>query len=172
MKSARTPSAATSLVLALLAPFFSAGVANGQSSSWDSLKSLRPGQEIRVVMNNLKSCRGRFKSVSDDGITLRVAAGDQTLERKEVIRVSWKSPDHQSRNTLLGVVAGAGAGFGIGAAANNVIWSHVNCDEGPECSPPPNPHWEIILTSIGFLAGAAIGAAVPTGRWYEVYRAP
>ena len=177
MKSARTLSAATSLVLALLAACFSTGVASGQdskeqSSSWNNLKSLRPGQEIRVVMNNVKSYQGRFESLSDDGITLRQAAGEQTLPRKDILRISWRSQDHQSRNTVIGAAAGAGAGFGIGVAANNVIWSHVNCDEGPECSPPPNPHWEIILTSIGFLAGAAIGAAVPTGRWYEVYRAP
>ena len=179
MKSLRTLSPAGFLVLALLAACFSTGVASGQdskgqSSGWDNLTSLRPGQEIRVVMNNVKSYQGRFESLSDDGITLRQSEGEQTLARKGVIRVSWKSQSHQSRHALIGAAVGAGAGFGIGLTANNAIWSGANCTEGPRfgCGYPPNPHWEIILTTIGALAGAFIGAVVPTGRWYEVYRAP
>jgi len=178
MKSLRTLSPAGFLVLALLAACFSTWAASGQdskgrSSSWDNLKSLTPGQEIRVVMNNVKSYQGEFESLSDDGITLRQAAGEQTLARQDVLRVSWKGQNHQSRNALIGAVVGAGAGLGIGLAANHVIWSHTNCTEGPafNCGYPPNPHWGIILTSVGVLAGAVIGAVGPTGRWHEVYRA-
>jgi len=179
MNSVRTLSPASFLVLALLAACFSTGVASGQdskgrSSSWDNLKSLRPGQEIRVVMNNVKSYQGEFVSLSDDGITLRQAAGEQTLARKDILRVSWKKgQNHRLRNTLIGTVVGAGAGLGIGLAANNAIWSHVNCTEGPlfNCSGPPNPHWGFILTPVGGLAGAFIGAAVSTRGWQEVYRA-
>ena len=178
MKSVRTLSPASSLVLALLAACFSTGVASGQdskgqSSSWDNLKSLRAGQEIRVVMNNVKSYQGGFESLSDDGITLRQAAGEQTLPRKDILRVSWKGQNHQSRNALIGAVVGAGAGLGIGLTANHVIWSHVNCTEGPlfNCGYPPNPHYMVILTPVGALAGAVIGAVGPTGRWHEVYRA-
>lgn len=179
MKSVRTLSPASSLVLALLAACFSTGVASGQdsmgqSSSWDNLKSLRAGQEIRVVMNNVKSYQGGFESLSDDKITLRQAAGEQTLARKDILRVSQKiGQDHGVRNALVGAVVGAGAGLGIGLTANHVIWSHVNCDEGPlfSCGYPPNPHWGIILTPVGFLAGAAIGAAVPTHAWRDLYRA-
>jgi hypothetical protein len=57
MKSLRTLSPAAFLVLALLAACFSTGVASGpdskrRSSSWDNLKSLTPGQGIRVVMKS------------------------------------------------------------------------------------------------------------------------
>ncbi len=175
MKSLRTLSSAGFLVL--LAACFSTGTASGQgskgrSSSWDNLKSLTPGQEIRVVMNNFKSYQGGFESLSDDGITLRQAAGEQTLARKDILRVSQKiGQDHGARNALAGAVVGAGAGLVTGLIANHVIWSHVNCDEGPECSPPPNPHWSIILTPVGFLAGAALSAAVPTHAWRDLYRA-
>ena len=133
MKSLRTLSSAGFLVLALLAACFSTGVASGQdskgrSSSWDNLKSLTPGQEIRVVMNNVKSYQGEFESLSDDGITLRQAAGEQTLARKDILRVSWKKgQNHRSRNAAIGAVVGAGAGLGIGLAANHVIWSQANC---------------------------------------------
>ena len=178
MKSFRTLSPAGLLVSVLLAACFSTGVASGQgskarSSSWDNLESLTPGQEIRVVMNNINSYQGAFGSFSDDEITLRQAAGDQTLARKDVLRVCQKGQNHRTRNVLIGAVVGAGAGLGIGLTADNVIWSGANCTEGPlfNCGYPPNPHWGIILTVLGAYAGAAIGAAVPTGGWHEVYRA-
>ncbi len=77
------------------------------------------------------------------------------------------------RNALTGAAVGAGAGLGIGLAANHVIWSHVNYTEGPlfQCGYPPNPHWGIILTPVGGLASAVIGALIPTGGWHDVYRA-
>jgi hypothetical protein len=179
MKSLRRLSRAGFLVLALLAACFSTRAASGQNSkgqlsSWDNLKSLRPGQEIRVVTNNVKSYQGEFESLSEAGITLRQRAGEQTLARKDVFRVSQKiGQDHGVRNALIGTVVGAGAGLGIGLAVNNVIWSHTNCTLGPlfHCGYPPNPHWGIILTPAGGLAGAVIGAAMPTRAWHDLYRA-
>jgi len=179
MKSLRTLSPAGFLVLALLAACFNPRAASGhdskgRSSSWDNLKSLTPGQEIRVVMNNVKSYQGEFASLSDGAITLRQAAGEQTLARKDILRVSQKmGHDHQSRNALIGAVVGTWAGLGVGLAANQVIFSHVNCTLGPSfnCGNPPNPHWDIILASVGVLAGTAIGAAVPTHGWRDLYRA-
>ena len=179
MKSLRTLSPAGFLVLALMAACFSTGTASaqvskGRSSSWDNLRSLTPGQEIRVVTNKFKSYQGKFESLSDGGITLRQAAGEQTLARKDILRVSQKiGQDHGVRNALIGTVVGAGAGLGIGLVANNVIWSHTNCTEGPlfNCGYPPNPHWGIILTPVGGLAGAVIGGLKPTGGWKDVYRA-
>ena len=177
MKSFRTLSGF--LLLALFAACFTTGMASaqdskGRSGNWDNLKSLTPSQGIRVVTNDLKVYQGEFESLSEGGITLRQAAGEQTLARKDVFRVSQKlGQDHLTRNTLLGSVVGAGAGLGTGLIANHVIWSHVNCDEGPAfgCSYPPNPHWGIILTPVGGLAGAVIGAAVPTRAWRDLYRA-
>ena len=171
MKSLRTLSPAGFLALALLAACFSTWAASGQdskgrSSSWDNLKSLTPGQEIRVVMNNAKSYQGEFESLSDDGITLRQAAGEQTLARQDILRVSQKQgQNHQVRNALIGAVVGAGAGLGIGLAANHVIWSHTNCTEGPlfSCGYPPFTHWGIVLTPVGVLAGAVIGAVGTDG---------
>lgn len=175
MKSLRMLSPAGLLVLALLGACVSTGTASGQDSkgrlsSWDNLKSLTPGQEIRVVMNNVKSYEGEFESLSDGGITLRQAEGEQTLPRKDVLRVSRKGQDHHARNALIGAVVGAGAGFGIGFAVDH---RERNCTEGPEffCGLPPNSHGEIIITPLGFLAGGIVGAVIPTGRWHDIYRA-
>src|ERR1019366_6564529 len=120
MKSLRTLSPAGFLVLALLAACFSTWAANGQdskgrSSSWDNRKSLTPGQEIRVVLNNVKSYQGEFESFSDGGITLRQAAGEQTLARKDILRVSQKKgQNHRARNAVIGAAVGTGAGLWIG----------------------------------------------------------
>ena len=175
MKSLRTLSPAGFLVLALLAACFSTWAASGQdskgrSSSWDDLKSLTPGQEIRVVMNNVKSYQGEFRSLSDDGITLRQAAGEQTLARKDVLRVSRKGQSHLTRNAVIGTVVGAGVGVGLGVA---YYLRPRNCTEGPlfACDGPSNLDRAKILTPVVGLAGAGIGAAIPTGGWHEVYRA-
>jgi hypothetical protein len=175
MKSLRTLSPAGFLVLALLGACFSTGTASGhdskgRSSSWDNLKSLTPGQEIRVVMNNVKSYQGKFESLSDGGITLRQAAGEQTLARKDILRVSRKGQSHQTRNAVIGAFVGAGAGLVIGLGPYYV---ERNCTEGPDfnCGYPPNPDWVKVLTPVGVLAGAVIGATVPTGGWHDVYRA-
>ena len=180
MKSPRTLSPAGFLVLALFAAFFSTGMASagdskGPSVSWDNLKSLTPGQEIRVVTNKVKSYEGKFESLSDAGITLRQTGGEQTLARNDSLRVSQKiGQNHRGRrNALIGTAVGAGAGLVIGLAANHVIWSHANCTRGFDLcyGYPPNPHWVGILTPVGGGAGALIGASVPTGGWHDLYRA-
>ena len=179
MKFLRTLSPAGFLALALLAACFSTCAASGRDSkgrlsNWDNLKSLTRGQEIRVVMNSVKSYQGQFESLSDDGITLRQAAGEQTLARKDVLRVSWKGQSHRTRNAVIGAVVGAGLGLAAGLETDHVIWSHANCTLGPafSCGYPPNPHWALIGTPAVGGAGAVIGAVVPTGGWHEVYRAP
>ncbi len=175
MKSLRTLPPDGFLVLALLGACFSTGTASGHDSkgrlsSWDNLKSLTPGQEIRVVMKNVKSYQGEFESLSEGGITLRQAAGEQTLARQDILRVSEKKgKNHRVRNVLIGTVVGASIGLRIGI--NQYLGR--NCTEGPAfgCGYPPNPHLAETLTPVGGLAGAAIGAVIPTGGWHDVYRA-
>ena len=166
------------LLPALLGACLSSGAASGQDSkgrlgAWDNLKSLTPGQEIRLVTKDFQFYQGQFESSNDDGVTLEQAATERTFSRRDILRISQKAgQDHLTRNALAGSVLGAGAGLGIGLIANHVIWSHVNCDEGPRfgCSGPPNPHWSIILTPVGGLVGTAIGSAIPTRAWRDVYR--
>jgi hypothetical protein len=176
MKSLRTLSRVGFLVLALLGACFSAGTASGHDpkgrlSSWDNLKSLTPGREIRVVMNNAKSYQGKFESLSDSGITLRQMAGEQTLPRKDVLRVSRKGQDHHARNALIGAILGAGAGLVIGLTPYMI---QRNCTEGPafNCGYPPNAHWVKVLTPVGGLGGFVVGALMPSGGWHDLYRAP
>ncbi len=77
------------------------------TASWDNLKTLKPGQEIRVVLNDVKSYQGEFQALSEDGITLRQAASEQTLARQNILRVSSKAQKHRGRNALIGAAVGA-----------------------------------------------------------------
>ena len=179
MKFLRTLSPAGFLVLALLAACFTTRAASDQDSKeqlsrWENLKSLTRGQEILVVMNNVKSYRGKFESLSHDGITLQQSAGEQTLPREDVLRVSCKDQSHRARNILIGAAAGAGLGLVAGLEADHVINTNANCTEGPAfgCGYPPNPHWALIGTPVVAGAGAAIGAVIPTGGWRDLYRSP
>ena len=73
------------------------------NASWDGLKTLKPVQEIRVVLNDVKSYQGEYQAFSDDGITLRQAAGEQTLTRKTfyVCRQWFKSGGRETRSLAL-----------------------------------------------------------------------
>jgi len=175
LKSLRTLAPAGSLVLALLGPCISIGTASGQDSkgrlsSWGNLKSLTPGQEIRVVVRSVKSYQGKFESLSDSGITLRQAGGEQTLARKDVFRVSRKGQDHHAQNALFGAILGAGAGLVIGLSP---YYIQRNCTLGPafNCGYPPNAHWVKVLTPLGGVGGFVVGALIPSGGWHDVYRA-
>jgi hypothetical protein len=176
MKAPRMLSPAGYLVLALLVACFSAGMASGQDSkgqlsSWDNLKSLAPGGETLVVMNDLKSHQGKFESSSDSGITLRQKKGEVTLARKDIFRVSQMvGHNHMTRNAMLGMVVGATAGAAIGLKH---YYRPRNCTLGPEfaCGYPNNLHLLAWLTPVGGLGGAIVGGFLPTGGWHDVYRA-
>jgi hypothetical protein len=178
MKSHAMLSSLGYLILVLLATCLSPGAACGQDSKarlsdGDNLKSLTPGQAIRVVTKDVEYYQGEFESLRDDGITLRQKAREQTLARNDILRVSLKSgKSHAVRNTIIGAAIGAGVGLGMGVLANNRVWYDANCTEGADfsCAGPPYPHWEIMLTAAGALAGTAIGAGISTRGWHDVYR--
>jgi hypothetical protein len=126
-----------------------------KESNWDNLKRLSPGDKVQVVLKGVKSYRGLLESVSDEGIVVRLATGDQTFARLDILRVSTKGESHRARNAMIG--------FGAGAALGLLIGGSKNCGDAG-CG------------AEGFLIGAAIGpgvgASLPTGRWHTVYRAP
>ena len=136
-------------------------------ASWDNLQNLRPGQEIRVVLNDAKSYQGEFGSLSDGGLTLRQAAGEQTFARQDILRISSKAEKRRMRNALIGAGVGAGAGLGIGAAGDH----SQNCSQPGALGPCFKNLGKEVLTPLGALGGAVVGAVTPTGGWHDVYRA-
>jgi hypothetical protein len=128
-------------------------------ANWDRVKQLSPGQEILVVQNNAQSFQGNLQSVSDDNVVIRLAAGEQTVAKDNILRVSSRRASHRRRNLALGAGAGVGGGAAIGAAAGNPrgMFSRGQTAGGGAV--------------FGLLVGAAVGAAIPTGGWHEIYRA-
>ena len=126
-------------------------------ANWDNLKQLAPGQQIKVVLNDAKSYRGKLQTMSDEAIVVHLATGEQSFARQSVLRVSSKGQSHRWRNAAIGTAAGLGAGFLIGAKASS----------GSEIA----PIIYLMAVPISAGAGAGVGAALPTGRWYDVYRA-
>jgi len=140
-------------------PLFAGGQTDKGQVNWDRVKQLSPGQEVLVVQNSSQTFQGRLQSVSDDSIVIRLTAGEQTLAKDNILRVSSRRASHRWRNLALGAGAGFGAGAGIGAAAGNphgILRRDATAAGG---------------AVIGLVGGAVVGAALPTGGWREVYRA-
>jgi len=153
----------TVLILAFvgIAPS-NAAESNSTQANWESLKHLAAGQQIRLVLNDVKSIRGQFQSVSDEGLVVRTGAGDQTFEKRHVLRVSTQGASHRARNALIG----AGAGAGVGAAALGV------CPQGGSREVIPCGGRGAAFGAVLFApVGAVVGAVMPTGGWHDVYRA-
>lgn len=146
------------LILGLLLGFFTAplGAANPPKATakWDNLKTLAPGDNIRVVLNDKKSYRGKLQSLTDNAIVVRLATGEQSFKRTDILRVSAKGQPHRLRNALIGAAVGAAVIGGASAAqTDEQIYTLVFAVPG------------------GAALGAVGGAFVPTGGWHEVYRA-
>ena len=135
---------------------------HAQNPAWDSLKQLTNGQKIRVALNDTKSYKGEFRSVSDEAIVIHSRGADQSVPRQNVQQVYSKRPGHRGRHALIGAAIGAGAGLGTGAA--------IDADCSPQSFVCTGNLGKAIVTPLFGLLGAAIGAALPTGGWREIYR--
>src|SRR5712691_3440489 len=140
----------------------SSSLCSAENPGWNNLKQLSPGQQIRVVLNNKKSFKSQFQSVTDDAIIIHANGADQTLSRSSVQEISSRRPGHRGRHALIGAAIGAGAGLGTGAAIDNDCSSQSIVCTGNK--------GKAILTPVFGLIGAGIGALLPAGGWQEVYR--
>lgn len=129
------------------------------NSRWENLRILRPGQQIRVVLNDAKSYQGEFQALTDEGITLRRAAGEQRFARNDVLRIYFRSKNHRVRNMVIGVGIGAVLAA-LAVKANSSTWF--------ENTGMRDIGW---VWPVGLGVFGGIGAAIPTGGWHEVYRA-
>ncbi len=148
----------------MTAPVLQAGGPKPYTANWDNLKTLTPGEKIQMVLKDKKSYLGRLHTASDEAIVVRLETGNQTFSRQDVWRVSTKAESHRLRNILIGAGVGAGVGLGVGAAGDNA------CKQN--CIGFGSGLAKKAFTPAGAIVGAAVGAALPTGRWHDVYRAP
>jgi hypothetical protein len=150
------------VMLLILGLLFSSSLRAAENPDWNNLKQLSPGQQVRLLVNGRKSFKGQFRSVTDDAVVVHANGADQTLSRSSVQEVSSRRPGHRGRHALIGAAIGAGSGLGIGAAIDNDCSSQSIVCTGNK--------GKAILAPVFGLVGAGIGAALPAGRWQEVYR--
>ena len=139
--------------------------AKSRQANWDNLKGLATGDDIRLVLNDTKSYKAKFQSVSDETIAVRLVTGEETFPRESVLRVSTKGKSHRGRNALIGLAVGAGAGVVVGVASPEL--GQGKCAQG-SCV---NAESAALAGFVGAVVGTGLGAVLPTGGWHDVYRA-
>ncbi len=97
---------ATVLLCGLNIPAFA------QRAIWGNLGKLKAGDNIRIMLTNLKVTEGKFVRVNDDNLTVKVNKQDVVIPRDQVYRVTHKT---RGRNGLIGLAAGAGLGAAMAA---------------------------------------------------------
>lgn len=154
--------------LSVIALLFAGNVpAQQQEASaqgWNNLIQLAPGAPVRVALAGGRTVRGDLQKVTSDSLTVSENGNQQNLPRTEIGRVQLKRKGHRGRNALIGLAIGAGGGLAIGAASDRHD-SHEAFNFFPNAG-------KVVLTPLGAIVGAAVGAVIPTGGWREIYRAP
>src|SRR3954453_9199605 len=97
------------ILIWVLAVLGLAACAHGQS--WDSVRSLRSGEHVKIVDTNGTEHKGTLASVSADAISVSTHDREQSIERARVRKVQVRSGSRRLRNTLIGV--GIGVAIGI-----------------------------------------------------------
>jgi hypothetical protein len=147
------------LVFMLLGIVLASQFSLAQRGDWENVKQLPQGQDVKVRLLNGKSYRGPIQSVTDDRIIL---GSGQSVQKPDVQKVLSKGRSHRGRHALIGAGIGAAAGLGFGAAVDNDCTKTSFFCTGNS--------GKAIATPLFAVVGLAIGAALPSSRWHEVYR--
>jgi hypothetical protein len=135
----------TLLLCVLVLP--SVSLAQTNQPAWETLNHLAPGQNIQVIDTASKKHSGALLRVSDSAISLRLASGEQSIQKQDVRTVKVLGA-HRGRNALIGAAVGGASGAGIGAAIGAA--THQGCASTTT----------FCLDIIGTAGQAGIGAAI------------
>jgi len=133
--------------------------AAADTSSWQNLAALKPGQKIDV-RTRTGNFNGEFLHFDPQGITIRDKNGERALAQADVDRVSLAK---RSRGIWIGLIAGAGGGVVVGSALGTRLANESAGDFN-------NLKGAVTggCAAAGALIGTAIGASVRRGT--VVYR--
>lgn len=142
-----------------------ASCAQTVQASWANLSALQAGRKIQIVDMKSKKHSGSFLNVSDNAISYRDAAGEETIQKPDVRSVKLMANKHRLRNAAIGSAVGAGVGAGIGAAT-----FHPCSPSQSFClQPAGRGAFAGIGAAVGFVGGAVVGALLPSHK--VIYRA-
>jgi hypothetical protein len=134
------------LTLALLfaaAPSAQVSAATPQASAdWSSVRTLSPGEKVRVSTRDGDRLNGRFDSATETDVNFTHEGRRVTLRRDSIKRV-----EVGRRNRLNGALLGAGIGGGAGVGAGFGLVA-------------ASDHFDMTTIPAGAFVGAGIGAAL------------
>ena len=128
------------------------------AQSWDSLRSLKSGDPIKILDTSGQESKGAFRAVTDGAITLATGKSETSVERPRVRRVQVRSGSRRVRNAVIG----AAIGLAIGVTVDQTLGAYLRNETGD------SGRAVTYAVPIGLFGG--IGAALPGYR--TVYRAP
>jgi hypothetical protein len=114
--------------------------------SWEGLKAVPPGDEVRVRLRNGQTLKGRLVNVSDTAMTLAHGNITTDVTRGDALRVHRVISKSAKRAALIGLGIGAGSGL-----AGSAIYAHSG-GRGGEAD-----LWALVAAVAGAGAGALIG---------------
>lgn len=85
---------------------------------WNNLATIKAGENIRIVQANQISVEGEYASFSDSNLTLRSTAGELSIERERIVRVSTRPRQRRQRNAAIGALIAGGAAGRLNIASN------------------------------------------------------
>ncbi len=81
----------------------------GHPSDWDALYQLQVGDRVVCRTRDGATHRGKFRAVSSESITLKIAKREVGFRREQVVSVRRRGRGHRGRTALLGAVVGFGS---------------------------------------------------------------
>lgn len=134
-------------------------LAQKNQTPWETLSGLQSGQNIQVVDSSSKKHSGTFVSVSDTAISLRITAGEQSIQKQDVRIVRLMATQRRARNTLVGGAIGGAMGAGVGAIIGAA--THKGCASEEFCLDVIGAGGSAGLgAAAGFLGGATVGGVI------------
>ncbi len=128
-------------------------------SDWNVVARLAAGTRVRVYPSDrsMPDVRGTIVKASAESMMIKGKSGETSIQSSDVKRVKIAAPHRRTRNGMMGVAIGAGAGLAAGVAVciycanegHSGFWPH------------------------GLAVGAALGALafLPT-PYVTIYQAP
>ena len=85
---------------------------------WNVVAKLAPGTRVHVYSmdRSTSDVRGTVVTVSAESLVVKSKAGETSIQRSGVKRVKVAAPHRRTRNGLMGLAIGAGAGLAAGWA--------------------------------------------------------
>jgi hypothetical protein len=137
--------------------------AKSEDTNWNEVEKVKRGQQVQVVLSDVREYQGAFEHWSDSEIVVQLASGEQTFGRPDIMRIALIG---KRRSRLTHSLVGAGIGAGIGLIVGAV--GDRGC--GNNCWFPNIG--KVVFTPLGGIIGAGIGVAVPAGSSKVIYYAP